>query len=261
MKRILGVLLVLACSVLLMAGTAAAKDGALERDMVVLEKTYIPPLFFTSAMNLQASVASMKVFKASWAEFSGKYYFYKPDYANWQKYFDEIEWAVQAADDIVQSAVRTGSVTILPQAHEELEAVRMVMLELRPKNGFPKFITDKLTIFHEPMEHIVLSVKGKTPADIDDALLAELAVTLKHANKAWDDVVKCPFDASLWALQPVQVVNYYAFQAKESAALENFAAALESGDKARIIQAGMAVKPNFVECYKTFGNFAMFAPK
>lgn len=261
MKRKFAVLLALACSVALLAGTAVAKDEILEKDLATLEKTYIPPLFFTSAMSLPASVASMKVYRAAWQEFSGRYYFYKPDYANWQKYFDEIEWAIQAAESVVQSAARTGDVTILPQAHEELEAVRMVMLELRPKNGFPKVITDKLTLFHEPMEHIVLSVKGKTPAEIDDALLAELAETLKHAYKAWNAAVNCPFDPALWALQPVQVVNYYDFQAKENLALAAFANALASGDKLKIIQTGVAIKPNFVECYKTFGNFAMFAPK
>lgn len=260
MKRLAAAVLTAVCLVLSM-GSVSAKDDALEQDLAKLEKIYIPPLFFTSAANLPASVNSMRDYNAAWQAFNEKYYYYKPDYVNWQSYFDQISFAVQQAQNIVNQAAKTNNPAILPLAHEELEAVRMVMLDLRGKNGFPKFITDKLTIFHEPMEHIVLSVKGKTPAQIDDALLAELAETLKESWKAWETSEKCPVDQELWALTPAQMSAYYNFVLLERAALEKFEGALASGDKTAIIQTGVAVKPNFVECYKTFGNFAKYMAK
>ncbi len=261
MKRLCSLLLSVVCGLGLMAGSAQAKDEQLLQDLVVLEKAYIPPLFFTSAKLMAPAVKSMNDYVLQWREFSDRYYFYKPDYANWQTYFEQIEVAVQAAETIVKTAAATGDVEILPLAHEELEAVRMVMLQMRPKNGFPKIITDKLTVFHEPMEHLVLSVKGKTPAQIDEATLVDMEETLKEAWKAWETALKCPVDFALWKLTPAQVSNYLTHLYAETAALENLEQALASGDKLAIIQAGMGVKPSFVEVYKTFGNFALYVSK
>lgn len=264
-KKVLaaGMILALSC-----AGTAMAKDEVLEADMVALEKTYITPLFFTSAQS-PATFLSMAEYKAAWVNFSGKYYDYRPDYANWQTYFDQISVAVAEAEVIVNAARATCTpgvapsptscdLSTLPLAHDALEAARMTMLDLRPLNGFPKFITDKMTLFHEPMETIVLSLKGKFPGQLDSVLLEELAGHLVEAEKTWSDVEKCPVDPSLWGFSVAQMNKFYTLVADERARLDAFKNAMASGDQAAIIATGMALKPQFVEAYKMFGTFAKY---
>jgi hypothetical protein len=260
MKKFLAVLVAVAVGCVMMTGVSLAKDEALEKDLAILEKSYIPPLFYTSAPAMDPSVKGMVIYKAKWNAFKAEYYFYKPDYANWQRYFDEMQWAIDAADAIVLRSKATGRPADLPLAHDELEKVRLAMLELRPKNGFPKFVTDKLTVYHEPMEFIVLSLKGKTPDQLTDELLAEVTAALPEAQKAWSDVVKCPVDQQLWNLTDAQMATYANNLTLESANLDAFAAALASGDKGAILRAGSptALKAPFVTCYTTFGDYTPF---
>ena len=75
---------------------ASAKDEVLLQDMVQLEKSYIPPLFFTNQPDkLQAARKGLLLLRSSWNGFKASYYDYRPDYANWQAYFDDIEYAIQ----------------------------------------------------------------------------------------------------------------------------------------------------------------------
>lgn len=252
MKKIVGFILATFMLVGLMGGVAMAKDDALMQDFVALEKAYIPPLFFTNMGQELPSKASMNIFLNKWQAFSAKYYDYKPDYANWQSYFDQMEYSIQEAKSIVFGG------GVLTDAHEALEAVRATMLNLRPNNGFPKFIADKMTIFHDPMEHIVLSLKFATAPTPE--LLEEMAATLVLAEKAWNDVEKCPVDAGLWDFTPQQMVQYYGILAKERAALDAFAAAMESGNFQMIKQTGtLPLKGPFVQAYTFLGDYSFMA--
>jgi len=242
----------------LLTSTAIAKDLVLEQDFATLEKTYIPTLLFSSTKVLPLAVVAMSDYQAEWETFSNRYFFYRADAVNWQDHFEQIDWAVANAAELVASAQLNSDPNALLAARDELNKVRMVMLELRPKNGFPKFITDKFTAFHGPMEHIVLAVKGKTPAELTDQLLDDLVAAFPAADKAWSYVEKCPVDPELWGLSGEKMAAYYAYVAAERQALNNFSAALESGDKALILQTGFAIKPNFVEAKKTFGDFAKY---
>jgi hypothetical protein len=115
-----------------------------------------------------------------------------------------------------------------------------------------------MTKYHEPMETIVLSVKGLAPGDISDDLKAKLAVELRKAWKAWHDVENCPFDQAEWMLTDAQMLQYKNYLAMSKAQLEAFDAALNADDAAGIIKYGVAIKPPFVEAYKIFGNFSMY---
>lgn len=247
MKKIVGALLAALMLMGLMGGVATAQDEELMQDFVNLEKAYIPPLFFTNQGPdyIDPAQKTMNNFMTKWSGFYNKYYNYKPDYANWQSYFDAMDLAVKDA------ATKIG---VGNEAHEALEAVRATMLELRPKNGFPKFITDKMTIYHDPMEHIVLTLKFATAPTPE--LMAELAITLEEAQKAWSNVEKCPVDAGLWGFTVQEMNMYYNMLQTERTALDNFAAALAAGDFALMKRTGtLALKGPFVQVYKFFGNF------
>ncbi|MDT8419942.1 MAG: hypothetical protein RQ754_05890 [Desulfuromonadales bacterium] len=247
MKKIVGFMLAALMVVGLMGGVAMAQDEELMQDFVNLEKVYIPPLFFTNQGPDYIAPAQMTMNKLikEWNAFYTKYYDYKPDYANWQSYFDAIDTAIKDAATKIDGT---------PAAHEVLEAVRATMLDLRPKNGFPKFITDKMTIYHDPMEHIVLTLKNATAPTPE--LMAELALTLEETQKAWSDVEKCPVDAGLWGFSVQQMNMYYNMLQAERDALDAFAAAFAAGNFPLMKQTGtLALKGPFVQAYKFFGAF------
>lgn len=250
MKKVLALLLVAICGLVLVAGNASAQDVQLEKSFASMDQKLIPPLFFTSANNPNASKKGMMLLNAEWKSFTETYYFYKPDYANWQSYMDQIDFAIQEANHIVDSGVN------LIDAHEALEVVRIAMIDFRGKNGFPKFMTDKLTLYHEPMEHIALSVKYETPETLTDETIANIEATLPAAYKAWSVVEKCPVDGEIWGFDGAQMAQLYNAIANETQALNALSAALESGVKADIIAKGMGIKKGFVPVYTTFADFA-----
>lgn len=260
LKKLLLTLLAVSVLTISLTTLASAKDDKLEHDLIVLEKSYIPPLFFTSAMAMTPSVNSMRDLKINWARFKAEYFTYKPDFANWQTYFYDIDAAIAEADAIITNAAKLKNPALLPPAHDSLEKVRMVMLDLRGRNGFPKFITDKMTKYHEPMETIVLSVKGLAPAQITPELKEQLKLNLQHAWKTWSDVEKCPVDQTAWMLTDMQMTQYSSYLTMARSALESFSRAMDADDAAGIIKYGVGIKAPFVEAYKTFGNFAMYLP-
>jgi hypothetical protein len=251
---VLAVLVALCCAVVPV--TASAKDEELVQAMADMDKAYIPPLFYTSNNSKPLSLKSMAICKAEWAKFAAEYYDYRPDYANWQSYFVAVEAAIAEADAIVTSCAKDPSCTNVVPAHEPLEIVRLTMRELRTHNGFPKFNTDAMTAFHDPMEAIVLSVKGKTPDMIDDTMMAMLRAYLDEALFLWSKVEKCPLEPALWHFTDQQVTDYYTYLFQERMALEAFEDALNAENKPAIIQTGMALKPIFMKAYTLFGDFA-----
>jgi hypothetical protein len=258
LKKSMRVLLAALCVIGLLAGTASAKDEVLLQDMINLEKAYIPPLFFTNQADmLPAAKKGMMILRAEWNAFKLAYYDYKPNYNNWQMYLDTAEYAIQDAEAIVASVTPANPATLI-LAHEALEGVRMTMLELRTHNGFPKFITDAMTTYHGPMEYIVIALKTQP---MSPALIEDVTATYKIAEKAWTKVEKCPVDPGMWGFSNEKMQLYYSLLVKERAALDNFAAALESGDPAAIKMTGtLAIKQPFVDAYILFGDLTPFAP-
>lgn len=256
MRRIL-MLLMICCTLLSAANTGWAKDEVLEKDMAVLEKAYIKPLFFSNKGNLAMTKNTMLSYKSAWLTFEGMYGTYRPDHQNWGKYFDAIDAAVQRAE---AALVEAGSNPALLKTavHPALEEVRATMLLLRPRNGFPKFITDKMTIFHEPMEGIALSLADPNlqPAMITPEKMEYYRELLDEASFAWTKVEECDVDSALWGFSPEDTALLKKYVAEERAALNAFWEALAAEDKAMIKQLGPALQPTFVKAYIMFGWLA-----
>lgn len=240
--------------VLCLTGVAAANDSDLEKALAGLDQAVVPALFYTSAGNQVQSEAAMTLLNREWADFRTNYGSYRPDYANWGSYIAGIEDEIVAANGIVFSAAAP-----LVDAHEALEGVRIILIDFRLKNGFPKFMTDKLTLYHDPMEAIALAVKGKTPLTLSDETVTFVAASLPAAQKAWETVEKCPVDPEVWGFSTPQMLTFYTALANERLALEKLQVALESNDKQAIITAGMGLKQAFVPVYTFFGDFKSVA--
>lgn len=250
MKKIVRVVLCGLIMALCATGVASAKDEVLEKALAGLDQALIPALFVTSAGSQSLSEASLTILNTRWATFRQNYDSYRPDYANWGSYIDGIETDLIEANSIVFSGAAP-----LVDAHESLEGIRVILVDFRGKNGFPKFMTDKQTLYHEPMEAIALTVKGKTPLTLSDEAVAFVATTLPEAQKAWNIVEQCPVDPEIWGFTPAQMVTLYNYIAAESQALVNLQTALDSGNKQAIIATGMGIKQGFVPVYTFFGDF------
>lgn len=248
-----------AAALALAALSAHARDEQLVFDMCVLEKAYIDPLFFTSNQSFPKTAASFPAFKRAWAAFSATYRSYRPDETNWKVHFDAVERAIAEAEAIVVAAQPACSPTPtapcpqLVPAHDALEAVRLELLELRSHNGYPRFITDKLTAYHGPMEAMVLTVKGLTAAQITDELIAALSESFHEAAFLWDAVERTPIDDA-WGFTATQRATIAARIAGERSALDAFGRALATADRANIPALGVALKQAFVPVYTSFAG-------
>ena len=150
--------------VLSLLGTARIAHANIVADSAALDKAYIPALALTNQNEPEKSKAAMAKLKDAWRVYAATYRAAKPSDRTWRQGFADIDsWLAQA-----DATVTTG--TRLADAHDTLEYVRVTLMQLRQKNGIDYFL-DHQTAFHEPMEEIVLTVKGKaldtlTPKDV-----------------------------------------------------------------------------------------------
>jgi hypothetical protein len=263
--------MVVASALAIVAVAAQAKDDAFLSDMVAMEKSYVNPLFYTSNMNAPKAKASYTAFVAVWDAFYAEYRTYRPSQQNWVSRFDAMNEAVQAPKAIIDQAAKLFAAkdpscvalpTVPPSfscpslvgAHDILEAVRYELWELRTHNGFPRFVTDRLTAYHDPMEAIVLTFKGRPLPTISAAELAAVGEYLDEAIYLWTLVEKAPIDAELWGFSDAAMIEIEKRLAAESAMLEKLAGFYDAGDLAGLAANAMALKQAFVPVYTAFAG-------
>lgn len=244
--------------------SAQAKDEVLESAMIGLDRIYINPLFFTSNQNPAKAKPTMDAFVAYWNGFSAQYRNYRPSQENWIAHFDKVEEAIALTQPIVDWAAKAAAAKdpscapaacpALVVAHDHLEAVRYAMRDLRMHNGFPKFVTDKLTAYHDPMEAVVLTFKGRTLDQISADELAAVGEYLDEAIALWTFVVKTPIDAAAWGFTAAQMVEIEKRIAAEGAILEKLASLYDAGLFAELAANSFSLKAAFVPVYTAFAS-------
>jgi len=121
-------------------------------------------------------------------------------------------------------------------AHETLEGVRMALGEFREHQQV-FVLNDKLTGFHEPMEHAVLSAMAG-----GDGLMDTLRATLPELRSRWASCVALvDGDADQARLAPAM--------GKVSGAIDKLAAALAANDVQAATAAGKSLKPAFRDVF------------
>lgn len=220
----------------------------IRHDMVKLDKVYIAALALTSQGKVAESRKAVDALQKEWQGFSDRHANAKPGDTQWKPDFDHVSGMVNEAVKIAASDRK------ITDAHEALEHVREVLMKLRQRNRIDYFI-DSLTAFHEPMEAIVLAAKDKTADTISEADITRIRATLPLAEKAWQRAATAKLDANDYLLSPSQADDARKLIALENASLQALKDALDTGDKARIAQAAVGIKPNFAKLFMTFGDF------
>ena len=233
---------------LVIASSSVRADSDLVKGMVYFEQVYVPVLALTSVEKVGAARKAMASLDPVWKSFKDKYYSKSKGDSQWKADFDKVEHYIEMSKKIISRGSN------IKDAHEELEHVRVVFMNLRVRHNIEYFI-DHLTRYHEPMEEIVLAVKGKTESTLSEKDLSIIQSTLPEAKKLWHVTSNAKFDASLYDFSNKKTIMFHELVEKEKIALQNLEKALKGSDKNKIIQAGLAIKPNFAKLFKSFGHF------
>ena len=236
--------------VLLGCGKEPSQENIL-RSMAELDRVYIPSLLLTNLQKQRESEIAMERLKGEWDKFYKRYYNLKIKYGMnitdkfWKEDLDVISGLLVTAEALVGEKK-------LGEAHEQLEVVREVLGDLRHRNGLVYYL-DGMNEFHDAMEQIILSLRGKDR--LFDKDLERLRGLFKQAQKSWTKVSRAEIDPDLFSFDPAKVDAVRKRVKEEERVLALFAAALSSQDADRIFQAAQDLKPNFVVLYKAFGDF------
>lgn len=245
MKRFMAPLMAL---VLFATGSAQAALPQFLQDCAKLDQDYIPALMLSNTKSPAKAVAAQEKYQATWTGFAAKYRDTKPGNAGWAQMFVVIDKANTQAS----AALAAGK---LSEAHTIQEEVRHALWHERQALGLDYF-PDQLTAFHATMEQLVDAVAGKSPADIDPALVASMKKLFGAAQTQWQAVLAASWVPADYGLDAARLDAYKAAVAAEGKALAELGAALDSGDGARIDKAAPAIKGPFSRAYRAFGVFS-----
>ena len=224
-------------------------DDSLVLDMIKFDQHYIPALAFTSDEKLAQSRNAMHALLPVWQSFQQRIASSHANDKLWQTDFNAVNNYISKATKIVTSGQN------LKDAHEALEQIRIVLMELRHRNNVDYYI-DYLTRFHEPMENIELAGKGKTVATFQAQHLDTIRHTLPQAKQLWMAMKRKPFEAKLYGFNQERAKLLRSLINQEMLALDKLEKTLASNDKQAIIYAAVAIKPNFARIFKMFGRFS-----
>lgn len=246
MRKVL--LFTLGTMIFLTAALPLSASSRLEKDMVSFDKAYIAALSLTSQPNKAAAEKAMKLTVAEWAVFKknhaetlGKNNLDKEDLAI-------IDQRMSDADRIVRENEETG------EAHEVLEGICSTFLKIRERNNIDYYL-DYATKFHQPMEAIMLTAKGRNAETLTDEMLLKIKENLTLAQRDWEKLQRASFDPALFSFSAEKDAQRLDYIKAETEALSTLQKALTGGNKEKIIKASMGIKSNFAGLFMLFGDF------
>ncbi|MHB9132592.1 MAG: hypothetical protein ACYDBB_16100 [Armatimonadota bacterium] len=242
---ITGVILLAIAS--LLPGCKPPEKLAASKDMVRFDQVFIPALALTSQQQPEAAKNAMRQLTAEWKGFQQRYADQCASDAEWQRTFIQVDQRIGTANTVIN----TKNDFLL--AHEELEGVRSILLNLRMRNNI-EYFPDYLTEFHGSMEAILLTVNEKTPETLTPAEMAKLLQNLQQATALWRVVEKKPFDPLLYDFSPEKTALLRTRIANEARELDELTSAVKARDAARVLKETGDIKPEFQAIYLLFGN-------
>jgi DNA-binding protein len=219
------------------------------KDSAAFDKAYIPALALTSQNEPEKTRAAIDKLKAAWGVYASAHRQHQAADEAWKKGFADIDGVIAKADAIVARG------TNVTEAHDTLEQVRVTLMQLRRKNGIDYFL-DYQTAFHEPMEAIVLTVKGKTPETLDAQDIDKIRKLIPALDARWSALQNARFDPQQFDFDSARSAKLQQLIAAETEAITALKKALAQPDKAALIQHAAAIKAPFSQMFMLFGAFA-----
>jgi hypothetical protein len=142
----------------------------------------------------------------------------------------------------------------LIDAHESLEEIRYIFLELRKRNGINYYI-DPLSEFHVFMEVIVHTADENDADTLNDGDKEIIREQYEQASRIWNKIKTAEFDRRFYGFSDEKMAKMNKYLRMESEALNKLGKALDDNNNALIITTAKAIKPNYAKLYKLFGDF------
>jgi hypothetical protein len=213
-------------------------QATLKRDFVSFDQAFIPPLALTRAEKAKPSKKAMKLLKENWGTFRATYYDSNPNDPKWKEDFDKVDQKIMEAAKTVRSGKN------LMDAHESLEEIRYIFLDLRKRNGIDYYI-DPLSEFHPLMEVIVHTAAENDPDTLNDSDKETIREQYNQASKIWNRIKTSEFDRDLYGFNDEKMAKMKKLLKMESEALNKLKKALDDNNNALIITTAKAIKPNY----------------
>ncbi len=230
--------------------TAQNKKSTLLMDMSQFDKAYIPALFYTNQNNAEYSARSIDGLLRVWNGFMSRHKNPELPDSLWGRDIGQIDKLIGNAAEIVYKQQS------LDSAHENLERVRYVLLEMRERNDI-EYYMDDLTRFHAEMEKIVEIAGDKENNELEQSELSRINSHLDNALEIWKKVMLKIFNQKLFSFSDKQYKRLNELIEFEEKALGELKTALDSDEKDAVIRSkAMAVKPDFVKLFLLFGGFS-----
>jgi len=209
---------------------------------------YKRALYATQRGDPEIAKRPLGMSREAWYQVIARYYEEPPaEYAEdprWQRDLAGItghlhlaEWLVAAGD--------------MEAAHETLEPVRQIWLEVRERNGVRHF-GDELTRFHDVMDEVVLWGTGQTHGGVTDENIEEFYAKVVALDEAWQRVDRFGFYPKE-QLGPGGQRQYVRFMGEAADAVEELRYTVEDRLLDEIPEAAASVKRAFVPLYMQFG--------
>ena len=198
-------------------------DIALIKDMVVVDKAYIPALMIAKKGDAPHAQAAVEELASSWSDFDSK----------WQDAVNE-EWREGFAriDTLVAEASKLASAPQdLKQAHTALDEIRHVLARLRKKEGI-KYFVDFVTTVEDALDEVVPVVahdKDK-PMTSDELDIAEQG--LVRAKEAWKVVTSTRIDKTVYRIDIYYMGDYSSTVAEAAMLLDQLTRDIRTDDRA-----------------------------
>lgn len=217
--------------------------------MVNLDRQYIP------ALGLSGQPDQLAKAKVAFVGFESTWNSFRSGIAS-QPGFD-VEWQADLAkiDQVVQEA----KAALIgdsngPKAHEELEAVRMTLLDARQRQKVP-YLVDYLTLYHNSMEDLINGKLAKPLKDWSATDKMSFAADLDIAIARWNKVHAMEGLLPDYSLATAAQGTYTSQWQSISSIMSGIKAASEAGDDKAFAEKFGQLKPNFIKTFFLFGDF------
>lgn len=225
----------------------AASAAGLKEDMVALDRAFIPAYGVLNRTPAEPENAkrAMDVLNAQWAGFRQHYAAVQGGDAQWPSDMAKIDRMMTTASRIVETGAD------LPKARDELKAMRQTFLDVRQRLNMP-YLLDDVVRFHDPMEALHLTARGKTGEQLSDADVARITALFNEAEQRWAKVLSAAGDAAFVpTAERREALNK--LMANESRALDVLKQALASGDREAIAKSAQGLRGPFTALHSSFG--------
>ena len=236
------------CLLMLMLFPLTASAADLKKDMVALDRVFVPAYGVLNRTPPQPEAAkrAMAALNMQWAGFKRNYMAAQGGDTQWPSDMAKIDRMMVAASRIVDTG------TDFPKARDELKGIRQTFLDMRQRLNMP-YLLDDVVRFHDPMEALHLTARGKTGEQLSDADVARITALFSEAEQRWTKVQSAAGD-SAFAPTADRREALNKLMANETRALDVLKQALAAGDREAIAKSAQGLRGPFTALHSSFGG-------